>query len=354
MDKKILVKSDGTMKYISKIIRMPEWYDSKVPLAFSVMLFFLIIYSQEDAAKTVLNLFLYFVFLFSYLAFNYLLNDYIDMEVDRKAGKDKLITKIPKSRVMCIMIFLLITGFLPLNIINGFDYKMAFVLIINYLFGASYHVKPLRFKERGLLGLIVSSAAQRCTPLLVIPLLCNISIHFFIGWIMLSFLNGLRYILIHQYKDYNADLQSGVKTFAIKHRKGKILEIGVYLCFAVELITAFYLLLPLIFLYHLIVAVILLYMAAAVSAMWAIRHFIKEKVFLTFTYVPLEDFFNVIQPLLFAVLLTIITQSVWYMIVLIALLFYLLPTIKNKCALIFLPLQVKISGAKFNKGDEKH
>ena len=157
----LLIFKYGKMKSISKLLRIPEWYDSKVPLAFSVMLFFFIMYPQENTARAVLNLLLYFGFLFSYLAFNYLLNDYIDMEVDRKAGKDKLITKIPKSQVICIMLFLLLTGFLPLCFSTGFEYKMAIILIINYLFGASYHVKPLRFKERGLWGLIVSSAAQR-------------------------------------------------------------------------------------------------------------------------------------------------------------------------------------------------
>ena len=352
MNSKNTNKPDDKLKSISKILRIPEWYDSKVPLALSVMLFFFIMFPQEDIARAVLNLLLYFLFLFSYFALNYILNDYIDIEVDRKAGKDKLITKIPKPQVICIMIFLFITGFLPLYFSSGFNYKMAIILIVNYLFGASYHVKPLRFKERGLWGLIVSSAAQRCVPLLVIPLLCDINVQIFTRWIFLSFLNGLRYILIHQYKDYDSDLQGGVQTYVTKHRRGKFLEIGIYLFFTAEIITVLYLLMPLIFQYYLLIVVILIYAVLAIVAMWAVCHFIKEKVFLTFTYVPLEDFFNIFLPLLFAFLLTILTPSIWYLIALIALLFYLLSNIKNKCTLIFLPVRVKISGTKFNRGCE--
>ena len=341
------------MKSVIKFLRIPEWYDSKLPMSLSVMLYFFIIFPPEDVQYSVWNLLLFFIFLFFYLAFGYVINDFSDMDADRIVGKEKLITKIPKSLSLSIIILLVIVSSLPLCLASNFDYKIIIILIVNYLFGASYSAKPFRFKARGLWGLIISSAAQRSIPLLVIPVLYEVSVLLFIGWVIISFLNGLRYILIHQHRDYDADLKSEINTFATKHQKSKILEILIYLCLTGELIIVFFLLLPLIISHPIIVAVILLYAVTAIVAIWSVSYYLRKSVFLTYTYVPLEDFFNVLLPLSFAVLLMVQTQSLWYLFVSVALLLYLLPTIINKYTIIFLPIRIKMARAKFVGKNEK-
>ena len=331
------------MKSILRFLRVPEWYDSKIPMLLSAPLYFYVLDAPEPR-RAALFLLVFFVFLFTYLAFGYVVNDFSDMEADRRAGKKKLITGISRPWVAAIIALLILAGAAPLCFFSQFDWKAALILLLNYLLGASYSLKPLRFKERGIAGLIVSSAAQRCTPLLVLPFLWSIPPLLFIGWEALSFLAGLRYILIHQYKDYEADVSSGVRTFATKHKKASAL--GVYICFGAEALTTLLLAVPLALRYWWFIAAPVLYALLALLAGYAVRRLMQQPFFLGFTYVPLEDFFNVLLPLTLAAIWTWQTRSVWPVAALVLLLLYLLPTIRGKTALMALPIRVKILGLK--------
>lgn len=331
------------MKAVLQFLRVPEWYDSKIPMLLSVPLYFFVL-DIPQSRRAVLFLVSFFIFLFTYLAFGYVVNDLSDMETDRKAGKKKLITKILKPWVIVIIAVLITVGTVPLCLFSQSDWKVMLALLVNYVLGASYSLKPLRFKERGVAGLVISSAAQRCTPLLIIPLLWNTQWILMIGWQILSFLAGLRYILIHQYMDYEADLQSGVRTFATKHKKASAL--GVYICFASEVTAMLLLSISLLRQTLWFGAIFVLYAVFALLARHSVQRLMRQPFVLGYTYVPMEDFYNVLLPLSLAALWVLQAQSVEAIITLILLLCYLLNTIQRKGALILLTLKVKVFGTK--------
>jgi 4-hydroxybenzoate polyprenyltransferase len=328
------------VKKIFQFIRMPEWYDSKIPMLLSILLYvFVLSPGSMEASRIVLLLSAFFLFCFFFFSFGYVINDVCDIDVDRKAGKQKLIVDIPNPIVGGIVVFLIIAGILPLYWLSGFDWRVLSILLFNYLLGASYSLKPFRFKERGVTGLVISSSAQRCFPLLVLPFMARIPLLLFVGWFVLSFLAGLRYILIHQYIDYENDLLSGVKTFITQHRR--LAAAAVYLCFGFELSVMLLLLAPLVARYLWLAAVLLCYGLAAYSALFTVQKLMQQNAFLSYTYVPLEDCFNVVLPLMLAAQLAIEKKSWLLGLCLFCLTAYLAPTIQRKASLIVLPFRVK-------------
>ena len=57
---------------------------------------------------------LYFIYLAAFLSFSYLINDFSDMEADKKAGKKKLIFDVDKRTTIIVLILLPICGIVPL------------------------------------------------------------------------------------------------------------------------------------------------------------------------------------------------------------------------------------------------
>jgi 4-hydroxybenzoate polyprenyltransferase len=100
---------------------------------------------------------------------------------------------------------------------------------------AFYSLPPLRFKERGILGLIVASIAQRSLPGLVFFATYR---HWETDTLLFSFLYffvGLRWIIAHQIWDFENDSNSGVRTFAAQIGKDRLTGLLKWLVFPVEL-----------------------------------------------------------------------------------------------------------------------
>lgn len=108
------------------------------------------------------------LFVFLFLAFGYLINDYCDRESDKKAGKDKVIFNLSERTIRISFILVIAGAILPVWIYSGFSLAVIGAEAVTFVMGASYSMPLFRFKEKGVWGLIVSSFAQRCMPLLVI------------------------------------------------------------------------------------------------------------------------------------------------------------------------------------------
>lgn len=250
-----------------------------------------------------------------FLQFGYLINDYADLEADHRAGKDKVMYHMPRKLVRLVLTIVAAGGILcalgagmtvrpsaggadPARSAGSGTFWMAlvFCILVTYLLGASYSMPPFRFKERGVLGLAVSSFAQRCMPLLTAALVLSMDRRVTVFYTALSFIIGLRYIFIHQVIDAENDRRAGVHTFAERHLPSCIR--GVFSCFAAE-----------------VLLIALLLSGAGSAAAWglagadlvlecfellAVKKVMGQKVFTTFYCVPLEQMENIALPLIFA------------------------------------------------------
>jgi 4-hydroxybenzoate polyprenyltransferase len=201
------------LQVVGDLIRWQEWYDSKVPLFF-VCFYYLCLIEPPPNNQVLTKFAIVTGFACLYLAFGYYINDFSDRECDSHAGKQKLITHLPGPVVVGSLCILGLAGMaIPFTQIR--DYPLAMWLAgVAYFFAVFYSMPPIRFKERGVWGLMVSATAQRSLPVLLVFAIFN---HFALDtWLFFSLfcLIGVRWILVHQLIDFKNDLNAGTCTFA--------------------------------------------------------------------------------------------------------------------------------------------
>ena len=102
------------MKKTIDYFRVLEWYDSKIPFMLSAYIFNTLLAENMDVLDVSIKFILYFIYLAAFLSFSYLINDFSDMEADKKAGKKKLIFDVDKRITIAVLILLPICGIAPL------------------------------------------------------------------------------------------------------------------------------------------------------------------------------------------------------------------------------------------------
>jgi len=197
-----------------KLIRWNEWAVSKLSLIFLV--FYYQIYATQSKGWNVIFMFFNLVVFLCFLAaFGYSVNDYSDKTIDVIAGKKKA-----QFSTLRVKTKLLLFGFCfgGIGISFPFWHKSFVILaliIVTYILAAFYSLPPKRFKEKGWLGIIISSLTQRTLPILI----CFTVFERFgadtILWTLLALIIGIRAMFVHQIKDYNDDKKSGVKTLIV-------------------------------------------------------------------------------------------------------------------------------------------
>jgi 4-hydroxybenzoate polyprenyltransferase len=183
---------------------------------------FLILLSQRFEANAIFPLlFLFVIFQVFVFAYTFVVNDISDRDIDLSAGKIRPIQEYSK-RKQTIIIVTLAAAALSIPLSLG-DSIVKITSIITFLLLTFYSFKPLRFKERGIIGLIVAAGAQRSALFLVYGqlLLANAShVLFFMIWL---FIIGFQDELGHQLTDMENDEKASVKTWVsqVGQKKGK-------------------------------------------------------------------------------------------------------------------------------------
>ena len=131
------------MKKIIYYLRIKEWLSSKVTMMMGVFVYFLYICKTEITAALA-GLLVYFLFLSSFLAISYIANDYSDIEVDKKAGKKKVIAEMEKWQIWLSLVLIFFLGNVPLLIYCQNKIIMIIFLIVTYLLGIAYSALPNR------------------------------------------------------------------------------------------------------------------------------------------------------------------------------------------------------------------
>lgn len=280
------------MQKIIDFLRIKEWFTSKCSLMIGIFIYCYLKTGYAITYEFWLLLVSFIIFISFFLAFGYVINDFCDREIDKMAGKKKIIASLPYQVCILILVAMIVAAVCPILIVGRGKIQLIVAVAATIFWGMSYSAPPFRFKEKGIWGLIVSSIAQRCMPLWVLYELIPLSLKEFVLWETLSFFIGLRYILVHQRIDAQNDLKTGTVTFAT--RQINFVKKGIYLSFTVEILCLFLLFAPWEESSFLIVAGI-----TCLYVIWQgliVRKKLHENMFMTFSCVPLEDFYNFFIP----------------------------------------------------------
>ena len=297
------------MGVLKRIFRISEWFTSKLPLQISVFLI-LAFLTGLNASSLLFPFLLFIVYSITYFSVGYIANDLSDIESDRLAGKRNAFTN---TKVWVGVVAFLVASLLNFATIIFIKRDGAFLLIafIGYLLGIFYSFKPFRFKERGVLGLLTASLCQRNLQLWIIPFLFQVNWPIFILLNAVCFIYGIRYILIHQYMDYENDLKTGTKTFvisAIKITKGII-----HLCVALEMLLCAVVLGLVFYSVNMwLVGVAAVVLGIEISLWAMVRKGHNTRLFTSYFYVPMDTVYLFCMPFISLILIVCANVQVSY------------------------------------------
>jgi 1,4-dihydroxy-2-naphthoate octaprenyltransferase len=147
--------------------------------------------------------------------FSIQVNDLCDRREDRAAGKRRWIALLPESLGILVCILTILIGSLTV-VVASRSLPAISAYAATILLALFYSARPVRFKQRGILGPIVYAASATIVFVLV-PwtwLSSNTLLLAFLciavgsdKWIQLHF---------HQVLDFQADRRSGTRTFAVR------------------------------------------------------------------------------------------------------------------------------------------
>lgn len=305
------------MKNIISYLRINEWLSSKVTMMLGVLAYFLYMCKLDEVSAS-FGIIVYLLFVSNFLAISYIANDYSDIEVDKKAGKEKVIAKLKTWQIWASLAFLFFTGNVSLIVYCEKKIYAVVLIAITYVLGLAYSTLGIRFKEKGIWGLLECSFAQRCMPLTIIYVILPLNqsqILLLCGWIIISFLDGLRYIIIHQVVDLENDLKSGVVTYVMQKKKNYHRLLATL--FYVDIIGTFIILYPIISDHIFLSALIGLIFGLLEFGIYKVLNvFAKKDWFCTFDSVPFEAFLNFGMPLLIGICIAIKSYYIWAYVIL--------------------------------------
>ncbi len=161
-----------------------------------------------------------------------LINDLTDREIDQGAGKERWITALPSPAGILVPVFLLGSGVLALIAAGGGPLVLG-AYGASLILGILYSLKPVRFKERGVWGIIAYPLSAGILHAVVPWTLFRPA--FWLLPLLFAAVVGdkLVQILFHQVVDFDSDSAGKIKTFAvISGRRRAALALGRVLNFA--------------------------------------------------------------------------------------------------------------------------
>lgn len=143
-----------------------------------------------------------------------LINDLTDREIDRRSGKERWITSVHFLAGVLIPVVLLASGFIAL-IKAGSDTTVLAAFTATALVGTFYSLKPIRFKERGIWGILAYSFSAAILHALVPWTLFRPPFWLLPFLFVIILAEKWVQILFHQIVDYDTDSAERVRSFAV-------------------------------------------------------------------------------------------------------------------------------------------
>lgn len=295
------------LRWLRDLSRWDEWACSKMPLLFAAIYYAAMAGptapSLADLAGLALSLCLYAMF-------GYMVNAWSDRRADLAAGKPSALARLPGASAGILVVFVLLSAMgVPLLLYAG----RPDVLVLHgasLAMAALYSLPPVRFKERGALGLAASSIAQRVLPCMTIFQLLGAWDAVAVAMCVLGALVGTRYIMVHQLLDAAADRATGVRTVATARGEPFLRDTLRAFVFPLE-VAALLVLVALLSLKSPAVAA-----ATAAVAAWNGLQYLRLKAergsrFSPVSYAVFADYYNFFLPTLLSLLLCAARPSLW-------------------------------------------
>lgn len=146
-----------------------------------------------------------------YFMYGFLINDFCDISYDLSAGKKRVVQELPKSTFAAMILVFVFISALHLLYLKVPSYIAVYIL--SYILATLYSAPPVRFKSRGLLGIVINGLIEKMLPVLAIFAFFN---HFGLDTLIFlaaAFAIGVVDIIAHQVHDYETDLMTGTRTF---------------------------------------------------------------------------------------------------------------------------------------------
>jgi 4-hydroxybenzoate polyprenyltransferase len=237
-----------------------------------------------------------------YLAFGYAINDYSDRDIDYRAGKPNAIGELSTNTAFIWLIALATAGMTLLIPFVANPY-LPVTALVSYVIAIAYSVRPLRLKERGLIGLLVAAFAQRSAPLMI-----GMGIFQSYGeasWLLvvLFVIIGLRWMLVHQLLDFDSDRHTQVATFVQSIGKDRATALMKHIIFPMEVICFCLWVGNVCMALPAIIIVVPIYLVWQVGAFLARRGVAPMYSWTRYGFLPLTDLYYVFLPLTMGALL---------------------------------------------------
>lgn len=205
------------MNVITKYIGWRNWAVLNYNAVFEniFVVFYIALLDSRYDAQFIIDSFVLILFSILATTYGYLINDYSDIELDRKHGKANTFQN--DSRFKAVVVIVAVAILSVLSCYPFWTRKYFAVLALTWLLIATfYSLKPIRLKERGTLGIIFVVMAQRVLPVLIIFSTFEFGRAGEIVLLTLYILfRGFSSDVNHQLQDYLNDKQTGTATFAV-------------------------------------------------------------------------------------------------------------------------------------------
>ena len=198
-------------------IRAQEWWSHK-RAAIIGMGYGTVLFAGGDVLDAALQLGLGLAALIPGAAFVSILNDYTDLELDRRARKKNRLEGRSRAYGRRLIASTIALGVIMATALAMVEPWSLIFYLPAWLAFAAYSLRPLRLKERGWMGALADALGAHVFPQLVVVALAfagaNDAIEW--GWTALvggwSLAYGLRGAIWHQSTDITADKATGVAT----------------------------------------------------------------------------------------------------------------------------------------------
>lgn len=207
----------SSLKFFS---RFDDWWFSKIPPLLTVV--FLLILQRGIELDQAIPLSVGILFsIISIAAYGHVVNDVYDIESDALAGKPNTMASLPNPVPPLLCLLLFICGFLPAWFFQFHPLAVA-LIFLNYLWPTLYSMPPIRFKERGFIGIFLDAAGSHITPTILILVVfaelgsANLDpslVTFAVVITIWASAQGFKGILYHQLADSENDHMSETKTW---------------------------------------------------------------------------------------------------------------------------------------------
>lgn len=207
------------------ITRSKQWWQPKAGNLLSAVYLAVYIYNI-NFSYTFKFFFPAVITIFGIGLFGHFLNDFFDLESDKKACKSNMLEKLSTNNRVLLFISSLFLAFLPWLFLP-FDTVSCALIAGEFLLLFAYALPLIRFKERGFIALITDALYAYAIPFVLAFHTFNLLSSASINWVLYAvlflwqFSIGIINILIHQIEDFENDLYTHTRTWVTAIGKTK-------------------------------------------------------------------------------------------------------------------------------------